>query len=382
MLGFRTSPLATSPAPTASTTGGGVGVRIVAGVERAAVGAAWRALEQRIGSTGLACSWDWTETWLDAYGDVAPHAFAVGEPADGGPPCGLALLVRGSGRSGAVRIRRLHVGTAGEPRPGGVNVEYNRLLAVEEARAGYARALVETVLGDPSWDELMLDGFAADEAEALLDALPAFEPQVRPSPYRDLRGGGDVLEALPAGTARRIRRSLRGFGAVETEWAEDAGPAGQILDELAQLHQLRWRGAGERGAFADERFRAFHHALVARLLPDRRAVLFRVRGAAGTIGCVYGFVERGRVLFYQSGFAAFEDNKLRPGLVTHLLCMQAAADRGLLAYDFLPGESRYKRELSTGEERLVWARARRPGLRARAVDAQRWIKRRARASGS
>ena len=377
MLGFRTSPLAMSATSIASPS---VRVRIVPGTDRAVIGPEWRALEARVGNTGLACSWDWTETWLEAYGAVAPHAFALGEPADGGPPCGLALLVRGRGRSGALRIRRLHVGTAGEPGPGGVNVEYNRLLVEEPARAGYARALVEAVLRDPHWDELMLDGFALDEAQALLEALPAFEAEVRPSPYRAL-DGGEVLAALPSGTRRRVKRSLKGFGALETEWAESLAPAREILDELAELHQRRWREAGERGAFASERFRAFHHALVARLMPEGEGqiMLVRIRGPAGTIGCVYGFVERGRVLFYQSGFATFDDNKLRPGLVTHALCMQAAADRGLVAYDFLPGESRYKRELASGEEPLVWARARRPGARARAVDAQRWVKRRARA---
>ena len=373
MIGTRTSPLALSAAPAASAS---VLVRIVPGTERSTIGAQWRALEARVGNTGLTCSWDWTETWLEAYGAVAPHAFAVGEPAEGGPPCGLALLVRGTGCSGPLRIRRLHVGPAGEPRPGGANVEYNRLLVAEGARAAYARALVEAVLRDPGWDELMLDGFALDEAQPLLEALPAFEPDVRPSPCRAL-DGGEVLAALPSGARRRVRRSLKGFGAVETEWAESLAAAREILDELADLHERRWREAGEQGAFATERFKAFHYALVARLLPQGRIMLFRARGPGATIGCVYGFVERERVLFYQSGLAAFDDNKLRPGLATHALCMQAAADRGLVAYDFLPGESRYKRELASGEERLVWARARRPGPKARAVDAQRWAKRRA-----
>ena len=61
--------------------------------------------------------------------------------------------------------------------------------------------------------------------------------------------------------------------------------------------------------------------------------------------------------------------------MTHALCMQAAADRGLVEYDFLPGESRYKDELSTGEHHMVWATARRRHLKSRVVDGQRRVKR-------
>jgi len=74
------------------------------------------------------------------------------------------------------------------------------------------------------------------------------------------------------------------------------------------------------------------------------------------------------LLFYQSGFAAFDDNKLKPGLVTHALCMQACRERGLTEYNFLAGESRYKQELATMEQELVWAVARQRRLKFFLVD--------------
>jgi CelD/BcsL family acetyltransferase involved in cellulose biosynthesis len=101
------------------------------------------------------------------------------------------------------------------------------------------------------------------------------------------------------------------------------------------------------------------------LLAEDAAYLFRVTSDLGTVGCLYGFIENGRVLFYQSGFGQFADAKLSPGLVAHALCMQACLDRGLTEYDFLMGDMRYKRELSNTERELVWAVASRPGIKGR-----------------
>jgi CelD/BcsL family acetyltransferase involved in cellulose biosynthesis len=377
-VGWRRS----SQADATTASNDGVTLRLLPGTRRREIAPVWLEVERRLGNTGLACSWEWTENWLDVYGSVVPHAFALAERDDGGGPCGLALVTRGRGRSGVVPIRRVHLGTAGEPQGEGVNVEYNRVLVADDARTPFANALIATLLRDPSWDELVLDGFAHEEARPLLAALPAFESRPRQSPYLEMRAvaetAGDVLGLLSSGTRRRIRRSLRGFGSVQTEWAETTEVALSILDELSHLHQLRWLAAGKPGAFASDRFRHFHRTLVQRLLPKGAVVLFRVRGPHGTLGCVYGFVERGRLLFYQSGLASFQDNKLRPGLVTHALCMQAAADHGLVAYDFLPGESRYKVELSNCSEDVVWATARRRHLKSRIIDGQRSLKRTAR----
>ena len=110
---------------------------------------------------------------------------------------------------------------------------------------------------------------------------------------------------------------------------------------------------------------AFHRDLVAALAGAAGVVPFprARRRRARRSGCVYAFADAGTVLFYQGGFAVLDDNKLRPGLVTHARCLQVCSDRGWDRYDFLAGDARYKRELSTGERDLVWATVDRPGLR-------------------
>ena len=58
--------------------------------------------------------------------------------------------------------------------------------------------------------------------------------------------------------------------------------------------------------------------------------------------------------------------------------MQSCYERGLTEYDFLAGDSIYKRQLSTATRELVWARWRRPAFRWRAVDELAKVKRRIR----
>lgn len=98
-----------------------------------------------------------------------------------------------------------------------------------------------------------------------------------------------------------------------------------------------------------------------------------------------GFVERGRLLFYQGGIASFADNRLKPGLAVHALCMEECVRRGIDEYDFLAGDARYKRELSTGEETIVWASLGRGTLKSRTLDAllraRRWLRALERAEG-
>jgi len=67
------------------------------------------------------------------------------------------------------------------------------------------------------------------------------------------------------------------------------------------------------------------------------------------------FVHDGWVAAYQSGFDFGPDaDRLRPGLICHLMAIQHYRRAGMRRYDFLGGEARYKRSLANAEIPLVW----------------------------
>lgn len=323
--------------------------------ERARAEAIWCALETEYGRPGLSCSWDWTRTWLEVYGADVPHGFVVGEHE--GRQRAIALLTLDAASRPSLRPRTLHIGTAGEPRGDTVAVERNRLLVAPDDKAAFARALVAFAKRSRRWQRLALDGFVPDDVAGLLAAEPGLIVRIEESPVADLLASrdGDVLSALSSSQRQRIRRALRRFGRLETELAEDEPQAFGVLDELIALHQARWTAAGRPGLFASRRFTTFHRTMIRRLLPRREVVLFRVRRGDETVGCVYCLVEGKRVLFYVSGLRRYTDNRMNAALVVHALCMQACRERGLAQYDFLAPGDRYKHELSTGTDSLVWA---------------------------
>lgn len=329
--------------------------RNIAASGRAAAGHTWMEIERRTGSQAVSCSWSWTDTWLSHFGDVVPHRFVVG--VCDGQDVAVALVTEAAARyPPLVGARLAHIGTAGEPRGDGVYVERNRLLVSDEQRDRFAAALLDNIERDRRWDRLMVPGLHAVDAESLRRARPAFALDPRESPLAELGpAGGDPLDALASGPRRRARRSLKGLAPLETEWAQTPEHGHAIMDELIELHQLRWTAAGESGSFASARKVAFHRDLIDRLHPGRGVMLVRVRREGETVGCVYGQIEDGEVLFYQSGLRRYEDNKINVGIAVHVCAMRACAENGMRAYDFLAPAMRYKTDLSTRTDTLVWA---------------------------
>jgi Acetyltransferase (GNAT) domain len=336
-------------------------VRLTA-ANRDRAGEVWRVVEETMRPPLWSSSWEWTSLWLEHFADSVQHDFVVVED-DIGSPCGIALLCHGKIPSRIRRVRSAHIGTAALWPPEDVYLECNRLIARPEAREELARAVLEELSRDGRWEEFVLNGFVAADAELIARAAPALRLEPEASPYAELgvlaeRGGGDVVAGLGRNTRQQVRRGLRELGDPTCEIASDPDRALAVFDELVELHQARWSAEGQHGAFADERVVSFHRELIRQRAPDR-ALLCRVEAAGRTVACLYSFLEDGVVFFFQAGIAQESDSKVRPGLVAHALCMATCLERGLREYDFLAPESRYKRQLSTAERTLFWGSMRR-----------------------
>ena len=78
------------------------------------------------------------------------------------------------------------------------------------------------------------------------------------------------------------------------------------------------------------------------------------------IGYLYNFLHRGAVLPYQSGFAYEDDPKLKPGLVSHCLCVEAHARAGSGVYDFMAGHAQHKASLGERGPDMLYLLLKRP----------------------
>lgn len=343
--------------------------------------AAWSLIEAARPDLPVSRTWIWTRAWLTHFGPRFPHELVVVEDS-AGRPRGATLLMRGVRRIGPVPFRRLHIATGGEPGGERLCPEANLPAALPGDDAAVLEAVVALARRRRGWDELRIE--RADEAgvrstvagwrasRVAVESMTAYE-------YRldALAADQDVPSGLRGGPRRRVRTSVRAMaarGPLELDWAETAEDAGAILEELVVLHQDAWQAAGRPGIFASPSFAGFHRELAPALVARDRATLVRVRCGDETIAALYGFRDGDRLRAYQSGLRRFEDNRLRPGIVGHVLAMEEARLRGFAVYDHLAGDARYKQELSTATTETRSYALRRPRLRLALYDTAREVR--------
>lgn len=339
--------------------------------------AAWEQLSHGLSRPGLFCSWPWVETWLRHYGAAVPHEFVAGKIGE--EIVGITLLTRSHRSTGPISVRGLHMGTAGERDEDSVFVEYNRLLVPPAHHSAFAAALMQMATARRGWDSLHLDGMTTTELEPFLSARPGAELRSVPDYWFDLQtvrdAKSDVLTWLGSNTRRSVRQALKATGEVTLDWAETPAEAESIFADLVRLHQARWQSVGKPGCYASRPFLEFHQDVIARLLPEGKVALTRVRQGERVLGCVQLFIDRNRLMFYQTGSERSE-TKASLGLLTDYLSMQAGLERGYDAYDFLAGDTIHKQKLSTDCQPMIWATWRRPRWKFAAIDFLRSVKHR------
>jgi CelD/BcsL family acetyltransferase involved in cellulose biosynthesis len=237
-------------------------------------------------------------------------------------------------------------------------------------------------------------GVTERAASAIRQRWPSdsFEGHYSEAPYVPLdrlrREDTPYLSTLSANTRAQIRRSIRLYketlGEPTVSVAESGEETGEWFSEMMSLHRERWQTKGLPGAFEGEAVRRFHALLHERCRGQERgdelAVdIVRIRFGDHTIGFLYNLAYRGRVSFYQGGLHYNEDNRRKPGLVTHTLAIDHYLQRGWNEYDFLggePGSVRYKRSLSTAARTLAWIQLPAPSLKMRVLQGLRHGRRR------
>ncbi len=168
---------------------------------------------------------------------------------------------------------------------------------------------------------------------------------------------GPFVDTISANTRAQIRRSMRGIGnGLAIHRAHSVDQAQSDFAKLVDLHQASWQARGKPGAFADPAIVAFHAELIARAVPRHEVEVLRIASPTREIGYLYNFISNQRVMAYQSGFATAIDQHDKPGLTCHSMAIELHAAEGRHIYDFLAGDSQYKRSLApSGGETMVWA---------------------------
>ena len=336
---------------------------------REALAAMWQKLEAHADSSFF-LSWAWISTWLATI-DCVPHL--VTARLDG-EVVGLGLVhVRMKTRHRFLPVWTLLLHQTGDEDQDVITIEHNDFLTDRRHRKRVHEACLRFLIdhgeiGGREVGEVLLGGLNGTR-RADIEALgrPVDERARAGSAYVDLRAlrksERTFLDMLKTSTARRIRRSIALYqerGALELKAAVDVGEALGFFERCGELHQARWTARGRPGAFAYPFYTAFHRRLIATALPLGTIELVQISVAGEPIGYLYNLLDRGSVRYYFSGFRFEPDNRLKPGLVCHTLCIEHHRKRGMDIYDFMGGDQRYKQELGQPGPDIICLAVQRP----------------------
>ena len=354
--------------------------------DKADVGALWRDLEARTDASFF-LSWDWIGCWLRETA-VSPYLI-IARYQDRIVAMALLQPSRRS-RHHFLNTNALMLHQVGEPDIDIITIEHNGILVDRDFTSVATRACVDFLIrnrqasGGLNWDELHLDGLPSPEGlRPLADqaGLMMWYHSYKQSWAVDLtkirQSGGTYLDSLSANTRYQIRRSIRLYeqrGALSATPARGVAEAMRYFDHMKELHQRYWGSRGHPGSFAYPFFERFHRALITECLPKGTVELVLIAAGGEPIGYVYNFVCNGWVCAYHTGFKYQEDPKLKPGLVSHYLCIARHLQQGTRLYDFLAGNVRYKASLASPGPDIGYLILQRPLLKLRAERAARSLK--------
>jgi protein-tyrosine-phosphatase/predicted ATP-grasp superfamily ATP-dependent carboligase/CelD/BcsL family acetyltransferase involved in cellulose biosynthesis len=318
--------------------------------------ALWQGLEASADVT-FYLTWDWIGHWL---AEINADCYAVMGRLDG-RIVSLALLTHATyRRHGILKLNGLLLHETGDPENDVITIEYNGILTdrrvTEPATVACLRFLqgphVASVIGG-AWDEIRFGG-VPQSVEPYLEktGLRVWRQSAKPSWAVDLeavrQSGRPYLEHLSANTRYQVRRALRLYerrGPVTAERARTIDEAMRFYAAMQELHQRYWLAKGEPGSYAFPFYKRLHERILSDCIPRGTVEIVRVSAGQSVIGYVYNFIARGWVCAYHTGFVYDPDPKLKPGLVSHYLCIERHLEEGARYYDFLAGDNRYKRNL-------------------------------------
>jgi len=310
-------------------------------------------------------SWGWIGTWLaHVAGDLQPVVIRVYTDTR---LVGAGVFVPGAiKRHGFIVSRAMFLNEY--PFPGrNMVIEYNGLLAERGHENAVYEEVIRYLLREYSdCDEFHFGAIVDDAGIRRLEtdvniganiitneASTAWRIDIsRLSP-----GLAAFLASLSKNRRSQIMRSIRTYeehGPLRLVTAENAEEALEFMDGLKSLHTKRWEARGKPGAFANPLWERFHRALIEKRFDKGEIQLLRVTNARATIGYAYNLVWRRQIHVMQTGFGSFADRRLQPGYVVHAMAVAHNRSKGMLLYDFMHGDSLYKRILCNQSRQMRW----------------------------
>lgn len=331
----------------------------------------WLDLEARA-QASVFLSWQWVGHWLHLYRPTV-HLLRVRQD---GRTLGLGLVVEAEERRhGVLRSKCLRLHQTGHPLLDQIWIEYNGFLAERGREQSVAAACLDYLCREMrNWDEFVVGAIDADEAEAYARHTGLFHHVRWSAPcygvdLNDLRRHGQpYLDTLSRNTRYQIRRSARLYeaqGDIRLVRPDTLAEALAMFDRIGPRHLQRWGEGPDQSGFANPDFVLFHREMIRAQWPEGGVDLVSLTVGEREVAAFYNLLYNQVVYFYLGGIEVENDNRLKPGLLGHSLCIEDYRHHGFHYYDFMGGNERYKQNLGQRHRNLVQLSLQRGRLKLR-----------------
>jgi hypothetical protein len=159
-----------------------------------------------------------------------------------------------------------------------------------------------------------------------------------------------LLMTLSSNTRGKVRKAIKtlskNYGESCVEFASSIQQKTLFFDELSKLHRAKWEDTQYGSGFENKDFVATLWKLITE--SDSFACIACVKFGQTILGYTINYTYKGTVYFYCSGINYnFPNKQIRPGYVMHVCLMAEFSRLGFSFYDFMGGDSQYKRSLSS-----------------------------------
>lgn len=246
-------------------------------------------------------------------------------------------------------------------------IEFNEIVSRKSDKQAVYNEILCHILKSGIADEIVFSGVTSDTLELIKEITKQNRIKLtiaRNMPYYYINTDPAKTDhnfyenSLSPNTKRQIKRSIslyqEKYGHLQIIRAKDTEQALTFFSHLRAIHTQHWQTKGRLGAFYSEELKTFHYNLIQDSFLSGLIQLLEIKAGSHLIGYLYNFKYNNKIYCYQSGFIYNDDNKLKPGLTSHWLAIQAAIHDKISEYHFLAGDARYKRSLSTHSDEMYW----------------------------
>lgn len=232
---------------------------------------------------------------------------------------------------------------------GSTCTDYVDLIVPESLRDRFVAAIAQQVVAD-SIDVVELDGVCGNASHAPLTAALEssfwrYETELDQTwPLELVRDWDSFVAGSKKSLRRKIRKAEKRLASGECKVESTSGGLSRVeaFAILVELHQSRFKGKGETGAFSNKHFELFLRATFLRLSQNGQAEIIVGYISGKPIAAQMYFAGPTGPRLYQAGFD-MEASAYEPGHLLLTWATKRAIEEGHQEFDFLRGDEAYKR---------------------------------------